>query len=79
MTPSIKAPLPLLPFRLIICVTGPSDRRTDPLPFAQVITGYFLHPDREAISRIPVGITPSGTANAMGVSPLHIETFANVF
>lgn len=31
----------------------------------EVVTGYFQHPDQEGIHKIPVGITPSGTANAM--------------
>lgn len=31
----------------------------------EVITGYFRHPDHENLSRVPVGIIPSGTANAM--------------
>eukprot|EP00730_Choanoeca_flexa_P007789 TRINITY_DN12393_c0_g1_i4.p1 TRINITY_DN12393_c0_g1~~TRINITY_DN12393_c0_g1_i4.p1 ORF type:complete len:476 (+),score=119.90 TRINITY_DN12393_c0_g1_i4:888-2315(+) len=31
----------------------------------EVITGYFMNPDQDGIRRIPVGIAPSGTANAM--------------
>ena len=32
----------------------------------EVITGYFQHPDQTTIhARVPVGITPCGTANAM--------------
>lgn len=31
----------------------------------EVVTGYFLHPNQERMRLVPIGICPSGTANAM--------------
>ncbi|EDQ88820.1 uncharacterized protein MONBRDRAFT_32642 [Monosiga brevicollis MX1] len=36
----------------------------------EVITGYFTHRNQKAIRKVPIGIVPSGTANAMATA-LH--------